>query len=279
MINSQILGSKIKDLREEKNITQEELAKIVGVGRVAISQIEQGKRSVEFLELAKIAEFFHLKLEYFLSEDSLPDIKPDHEIMHDFIPEKLRSIILYILERCAGKTNIGETMIYKMLYFIDFDFYEIYGRTITGLSYIHLQFGPVPMKKQYLSVVGGMESNKELKIITQDYFGMRIKRYINLFPYETGKLDPIEAKTVDNVINSMSDWSAKKIEDYVHGDAPWYLTKEKELIPYNLVFNRSVPYSKKGEDCLDLFSKYSGADIIKGLGPISKEEADYYDKI
>jgi len=66
MTNPQILGHKIKSLRKNAAISQEALAKKLGLGRVAVSQIERGYRSVEFLELAKIAKIFSIQLDYFL---------------------------------------------------------------------------------------------------------------------------------------------------------------------------------------------------------------------
>ncbi|MDD4141558.1 MAG: hypothetical protein PHR20_02025 [Bacteroidales bacterium] len=34
-------------------------------------------------------------------------------------------VLLYILERCSGKTNVGKTVLYKLLYFSDFNYYEL----------------------------------------------------------------------------------------------------------------------------------------------------------
>ena len=278
MINPQILGKKINSLREEANMSQEELAKKIGLSRVAISQIEQGKRGVEFLELAKIAEVFKLKTDYFLIDENLPDIKKDKtNISYKFNPKKLKSVILYILEKCAGKPNLGETVLYKLLYFIDFDHFEIYHKPITGLDYVHLQFGPAPAAKQYSLVIEEMKKNNELKIIPQDYFGMRIKRYLNLVSYQIGSLTPQEEKIVSEIINYMSDWSAGKIEEYSHDDAPWQQTADKKIIDYNLVFNRVPPYSHA--DYSPAWQNSGGRDILKDLGPISKEEAEYYENL
>lgn len=279
MINPQILGDKIKLLREEAGLNQEELAKKIGIGRVAISQVEQGHRGIEFLELAKIAEVFNLKTDYFLLDEVLPDIKQNkRDYLYEFDSGKLKNVLLYILERCAGKPNIGETVLYKMLYFIDFDFFEMNRKPLTGLKYIHLQFGPVPVASQYTPVIESMIENKELKIISQDYFGMKIKRYINLVSSQIGLLESVETRTIDDVINSMSNWSAVKIEEYVHGDAPWYLTSNQELIPYNLAFERQLPYSKNG-DGLRQFKSLGARDILKEIGPISRKDYDYYENL
>lgn len=281
MINKEFLGNKIKALREFEGMSQESLAQKVGLSRVAISQIEQGNRNVDFLELAKIAQIFKLKTDYFLIEDELPSIESPSLLkkVNNFDADKLKNVILYILEKCAGKPNVGETVLYKLLYFIDFNNFEINNKSVSGLDYIHLQYGPVPVAGQYLPVIEKMKSSQELKIIIQDYFGLRIKRYINLVNHDINSLSPKERKVIDDVISSLSDMSASQIEEYSHGDAPWQLTANKELVPYNLVFERQVPYAKRSIDDLKYFKMTGVKDVLKQLGPISKKEYDYYENL
>jgi transcriptional regulator with XRE-family HTH domain len=285
MINKQALGNKIKALRESANLSQEDLSQKIGLSRVAISQIEQGNRSVDFLELAKISEVFKLKTDYFLIEDELINIeltenqKKVNNKISNFDPKKLKNVILYILEKCAGKPNVGETVLYKLLYFIDFDNFEINNQPISGLDYVHLQYGPVPVASQYSPVIGAMKANQELKIIIFDYFGLKIKRYINLIRYNIDVLCPKETKVIDDVIGSLSNMSAAQIEEYSHGDAPWQLTGDKEVIPYNLVFERKTPYAKRSIDDLRYYKMTGAKDVLNQLGSISKKEYDYYENL
>ncbi len=50
------IGKRIKELREKFNITQEKLAKMIGLSRPSVSQIESGKREITSTELIKISE-------------------------------------------------------------------------------------------------------------------------------------------------------------------------------------------------------------------------------
>jgi hypothetical protein len=52
--------------------------------------------------------------------------------------EKFKELLLYILYEVGMKPNIGKTVLYKLLYFCDFNFYELYGKSITGMQYIKL---------------------------------------------------------------------------------------------------------------------------------------------
>jgi hypothetical protein len=73
--------------------------------------------------------------------------------------------------------------------------------------------------------------------------------------------------------------SASQIEEYSHGDAPWQLSGDQEVIPYNLVFERQTPYAKTSIDDLRYFKKTGAKDILNQLGTISKMEYDYYENL
>jgi transcriptional regulator with XRE-family HTH domain len=49
------LGKKIKDLRKDKNISQESLALICGLDRSYIGSVERGERNISLLNLEKIS--------------------------------------------------------------------------------------------------------------------------------------------------------------------------------------------------------------------------------
>jgi transcriptional regulator with XRE-family HTH domain len=51
-----LLGAYIRKWREDKGLTQEQLAPIVGLTRSYITEIETGKRNISFLTLLKIID-------------------------------------------------------------------------------------------------------------------------------------------------------------------------------------------------------------------------------
>ena len=69
------------------------------------------------------------------------DSKPQENI------KKFKEVLLYVLESIGARPNIGESVICKLMYFIDFDFYEIYEEQIMGLKYLkNLKiFMPTPL--------------------------------------------------------------------------------------------------------------------------------------
>lgn len=59
------ISQKLRILRKERRMTQQELADALGVKRATISNYEIGRRSPHLSELRRIAEFFGVGLDYF----------------------------------------------------------------------------------------------------------------------------------------------------------------------------------------------------------------------
>ncbi|USN57742.1 MAG: DUF4065 domain-containing protein [Candidatus Peribacteria bacterium] len=52
-----------------------------------------------------------------------------------------------------------------------------------------------------------------------------------------------ERDVIDDVINRYSDYSATEISEKSHEDIPWKITKDMDIISYDLVGKREYPYS------------------------------------
>lgn len=66
------IGKKIKDLRLKKNLTLKQVAKETGFSTALISQIENNNISPPIATLAKLSQFFNVKMGYFFEEESAP---------------------------------------------------------------------------------------------------------------------------------------------------------------------------------------------------------------
>lgn len=247
------IGERIAELRKLKGLTQEDLAKSVKISRTSLTQIESGNRSVDILELSELSKVLRFSLDDFMSEDFTPNhditireekksIKQEERIS---IPKlevnKFMNVFLYMLERCAGKPNIGETVLYKLLYFSDFNYYEIYEEHLTGATYRKLQYGPVPQK--FDAIIQQMIEKKQIQRVKTTYHGFPQTRYLPLEKADLTLLRASEKEVIDRVIEHMSDWSASAISTYSHNDMPWLASKEGEEISYELVFYREPPFS------------------------------------
>lgn len=252
------IGQRITELRKMKGLSQEDLAKSVKISRPSLAQIELGNRSVDILELQKLSLILEFSLDNFMSKNFSPnnfresqeiDKKEEKETkkMEERISvptlqiNKFKNVLLYILERCAGKPNVGETVLYKLLYFSDFNYYELYEKHLTGAKYRKLPFGPVPQKLD--TIINQMIEKGQLQRVKTEYHGYPQTRYLPLEKADLTELKASEKDVIDRVIEQMSDWSAAAISNYSHKDLPWEVTEEGQDISYELAFYREQPYS------------------------------------
>jgi uncharacterized phage-associated protein len=154
---------------------------------------------------------------------------------------KFKNVLLYLSEQCAGKPNVGERVMNKLLYFCDFNYYEMYEEHLTGAQYVKRQYGPVPLKIE--SIVSEMQRDRLIKIINTDYYGHPQKRYIPLVRPDLKHLSAAEMEVINRVVAQLGCLSATGISDYSHNDMPYVASQEGEVIQYNLVLYREAPYS------------------------------------
>lgn len=252
IIDNSELGKRIAQLRNLKGLTQDELSLSIAISRPSLVQIEKGARNVKVSELKVMSEILNFSLDEIMSQEfnievhnEEPEGDDDGLGIRISIPEinmvKFRNLILYILEKCGGKPNVGETVLYKLLYFSDFNYYELYEEHLTGALYRKLPNGPVPLTVD--AVLKSMIDDKQLKPFKTEYFGYTQKRLIPLVSANLKFFNGAEIETVDKVIDLLSDMSAAEISRYSHEDMPWKASKDMDNIDYELVFYRQAPYS------------------------------------
>ncbi|MGB3861433.1 MAG: type II toxin-antitoxin system antitoxin SocA domain-containing protein [Candidatus Aminicenantaceae bacterium] len=250
------LGAKIKEIREHLDLSQERIAKLLGINRVAISQIENGERKISAEEIAKLARIFNMPsdilldlekdIEVILSAKKKPKLKEKQEIRIS-VPQKnldkFKEVVLYILKKVGAKPNVGESVLYKLLYFIDFDFYEKYEEQLIGATYKKNIFGPTPI--EFKKIVEVMEREKELVRIEEKYFEYPQRKYLPRREPDLSILKAHELKIIDEVLEKLSDMNASRISEYSHNDVPWLTTDDGDIIDYESVFYRTLPYSMR----------------------------------
>lgn len=62
------IGGRLKTAREYLGLSQEEVSKMIGIPRSALSAIESGTRGVDVLELKDLAKIYKLPVSHFTDE-------------------------------------------------------------------------------------------------------------------------------------------------------------------------------------------------------------------
>ncbi len=73
------LAARLKEAREYLNLSQEDVAKALGISRSAISLIESAERRVEVLELKRFAQVYQRSLDFFTGTE--PAVVVPNEVL------------------------------------------------------------------------------------------------------------------------------------------------------------------------------------------------------
>lgn len=254
----------LKQIRQKGGITQEQMAQKLKVSRPTYIQIERGEKELTVSQACLIGELCKCE------KGKSPNKSPKSHLQ--FVPQKFKEVLLYVLEKVGAKPNIGETALFKLLYFIDFDFYEKYNQFLTGATYMKNHHGPTP--KQFKPITDEMIQDGELEAVKSKYFQYDQKKYL---PHRKANLNiftAIEKEHIDNVLSRLSDKNGSELRGYSHEDVPWMATQDQTDIQYDLVFQRTQPYAQI--DSENLWISAASNDLLKELGPVSEEEYQYY---
>ena len=249
----------IKNLRLEREISQLEMAKKLGISRSSYIAFEQGKRDLSLSEASNLSQMFDISLEEISSgKSAMPEVvfeksqkfktlkkmsEKDPRVWERIsVPQervkKFKQTLLYILSKIGGKPNIGQTVLYKILYFIDFDYYEKFEEQFIGAKYIKNTHGPTPV--MFAKIAKELENAGSIETIKSKFYKYDQTKYL-INPdlkLDLSELSGQEVAHIDWELNRLSDFTATEISVLSHKDTPWFVAKEKEVLDYEFVFYR-----------------------------------------
>jgi len=238
------------ETRKLNKLSQAFLAEKLDISRQTYMEIEKGAKELTISQAQKIAEIFNMSLPDLISGEKAYGIKvffnketpkkEKQEIRID-VPQKnlkkFKETLLYILEKVGSKPNVGMAVLYKLLYFIDFDYYEKFENQLLGATYIKNHFGPTPI--EFKKIVEDLESKEELETIKSKYFQYEQTKYLPRREPDISVLNAQEIKHIDEVLQRLSNKTATELKDYSHKDIPWITAEEGRPISYESVFYRT----------------------------------------
>ena len=252
------LGSIVRKLRTDRGISQEALATMLGLSRSSLVQIEAGRRKLSAVELLELARVFGMSVD----ELAYPKKRPEVEVLlgsregRPSLPprvsvpqekaDKFREVLLYILDRVGARPHVGETVVYKLLYFADFDFYERHEEQLIGAKYIKNHYGPSPMS--FHKLVEKMVEEGSLEVVKSSHYQYPQTKYLPLRAPDLEVLRATELEVIDEVLDRLGSMNASQISAYSHKDVPWLVAEENKPLDYESVFYRTPEYSARKSD-------------------------------
>ena len=147
----------------------------------------------------------------------------------DFDKDKFKMVLHHIIYKCGFRNTVGRTVLHKLLYFSDFNYYKEFNQSITNESYVKKERGPVPIHFE-MAIEELVEENKislgKRRLPCGKIMGPEID------------LKNEELTIVNKVIKELSHLNGKQIGEYSLRDYPVKRTEEDEIIDYDLTFSR-----------------------------------------
>lgn len=229
----------IETKRKAIGLSQTEVADALGISRPTYTKLEKGAVKPSQDERVALAGVFGVSVSTLEKQETVPHISKKDIAVHT-IPkenvEKFKQALLYILGKVGSRPNIGQTVLYKLLYFIDLDYYEKFGKRLIGATYIKNTYGPTPVS--FAKIVREMEEEGKLVEVKSKYFDKDQTKYIPVAEADVSVFSGSELKHIDDELERLAHKNARELSDLSHVDTPWLVAKEREVINYRHVFYR-----------------------------------------
>jgi transcriptional regulator with XRE-family HTH domain len=245
------IAKKIRGLRLERNISQEQAAHCLEMSRPTYVSLENGMHEVTFSELEKLAALFSVSCDVLIHDAAIPkkihvELPAERKMIQADairinVPQKnlkkFKEVLLYILGRIGAMPHVGETVLYKLLYFIDFDYYEKYEEQLIGATYIKNKYGPTPV--EFKKIVDFMKNKSEIEIVRSVYFRHEQRKYLPLRQPDLSVLSGREIEHINEVLARLGNKNAMELSTYSHEDVPWVTADNGDVLEYEAVFYRT----------------------------------------
>lgn len=217
MNNYNSLAEKVIRLREQSGLTQEEVAKKLGISRQRWILVEKGERDLNTEELETLAALFGIDAADFFEE--IPNIK------------KFRQMYMACIKFASDERGgVTKTKLAKLLYLIDFTKFFQELEPMSGVKYRRMTYGPVA--DVFFSVTEDLFDNGKIKIMPVD---QALIISSNTKEESFDQLNKSELALIKKICSLWKDKHTQDIVNFTHEQKPWKMCRDDEYIPYSLI--------------------------------------------
>ncbi len=228
------LGHHLVDARVASNWTQQELADKIGVSQPMVFKYENSDYQGYGIDiLQRVSDALGVRLDVGARKVSAPPA---------YWPLKQESAILYFLNEIPN-SYLGKTKLNKLLYYVDFDYYQRLGQSVTGDRYLAHRYGPVPehaeMLLKQLEAEGKIHSES---VMLGDK--LQVRYFAKVLP-DLAVFSNEEKSHLQDIAKRFEFWTASQMTAQTHEEYPWRATSFGSVIPYELAHGLETPSSQE----------------------------------
>ena len=223
------LNQFIKELRENRGMSQQEVADKLGMSRPSYILVEQGKKELSLSEAQKISNIFGISL-----KDMETGIVPDYEKYKEMILSFLRSF------NSNGDGKVPKTKLAKLVYLADFAWFYKKMESMSGMQYRRIQYGPVP--DLYFRALDELEEEGRINRDNKNNDVILISENKGSQKQKLDKIKKEELELIKKISKKWQDKKTREIVSFTHGQLPYKLCLPDEIIPYELIIQEDPEY-------------------------------------
>lgn len=230
MNNFNSLAEKVIKLREQSGLTQEDVAKKLGISRQRWILVEKGERDLNTEELTTLAALFGIDVADFFEET--PNIK------------KFRQMYFACIKFASdNRGGVPKTKLAKLLYLVDFAKFFKELEPMSGVKYRRMTYGPVA--DIFFSTTEDLFDSGKIKINPIDQ-AMIISSNTREETFD--QLSNDEISLIEEICTLWKDKHTQEIVNFTHEQKPWKMCRDGEYIPYSLIIQEDPNHVYKPLD-------------------------------
>lgn len=245
----------IKSIREQYGLSATKMSEILGMGTNQYAAYERGdmpiisnanliriaSNPISFLNLIEDSEFDTTEIKSKIQRLPLKQMSLLPINITNDVTEytgfrrpnwgRVSNLVLHILSHSNHQYN-SPLKINKVLFFIDFIAFKELGRSVTGLTYRAIQWGPVPTF--YNNIYLRLDSEEFVTQSAVELGDNFVILYSPLKDSDMSSFDEVEKTIIDATVAKFKNMSTRTIVDLSHQEKAWKeLESTKALINYS----------------------------------------------
>lgn len=142
--------------------------------------------------------------------------------------------VVDLINLIAGKVdNLYKVKLMKLLWYSDMYNYKKYGKSITGLAYLSLQMGAVPLAHDYIINLDGVCYD----VVEYDDIAYKFRVESG---FEVESLSKENIESADTIVRALGDLSTNQIIEIMHEEEAYKDVPKNQLIQYTYAEQLSI---------------------------------------
>jgi DNA-binding XRE family transcriptional regulator len=233
------IGGFIKRLRKKFFLTQDEVAKKIGVSRPTYNKIESNKAEITLEQAKRLADFFNVGVIDILSaqdtannniRSALIANSTNKKVLLDEPKSltKLAQAIHYIYYKLVANPDFVEPVVHKLIFLIDYNYFSLYNSPLFAVSYIKKKDSPIIQK--YDEVINQLQINNKLELILMNRYKFPNQKFLPITKFDLSNFSANALLAIDQVLATYVIEGLARVEELIKEVEPLSLAQEEELI-------------------------------------------------